>query len=110
MKVVLYALLDPRDGRVRYVGKTRRTLAARLTAHLAYVRRYRDTTPRCAWLRELAALGLRPWIVGLREVEAVGADLAERALIAAYPDLLNVTYNLAAPARAAQSDAALTAG
>lgn len=95
MKTTIYALLDPRDGKVRHVGRTRRRLAVRLGNHLHWARTLRTNSPRGVWLRELLSLGLRPWIVGLKEAEAVAADLVERDLIAAYPDLLNVTYNRA---------------
>src|SRR5580692_2736393 len=63
----IYALVDPRDSRVRYVGVTSRTLADRLRFHLE-----KPTNARTrAWFSDLARAGLRPYISLL---EHVGAD------------------------------------
>jgi len=81
----VYLLIDPRDHRIRYVGKSTNP-TARLAAHL----RDRSTTRKANWLRTLTAAGLRPtltvvetgegewqyaetrWILNLR---AAGCDL-----------------------------------
>ena len=49
----LYFLCDPSVGAVRYVGKTVKTLAQRLTLHLCEARRG-VRNHRCAWLRSLS--------------------------------------------------------
>lgn len=65
----VYALTDPRDGKPRYVGQTKTTLAVRLKRHLG------KTAPRvAAWIAELRESGLSPLIVALRENVPV-ADL-----------------------------------
>jgi hypothetical protein len=67
--VVVYGLFDPRDGALRYVGKTVAKLSGRLSRHLASARQgYR--THACNWLRSLLAVGLSPEIV---EFECVPA-------------------------------------
>lgn len=94
--ITIYALVDPRDGRVRYIGRTSQSLVERLQGHCDYAARYRSQTPLMRWLRELLAAGISPRIRALAVVSDVLADAAEHQYIAAHPGLLNVTYNLAA--------------
>lgn len=74
----IYALTDPRDGEIRYIGKSdypRRRLAAHL--------RERSGTHRCHWIGELRALGLEPAQIILDSVPAgSGWQSVERAYIA----------------------------
>jgi len=90
----IYHLIDPRDGSVRYVGKTRGPLRRRLSAHLRRGRRRHDAWR--SWLNELAALGQVPAIVPVREVEARRDKLAEYEAISdawrAGAKLLNVNH------------------
>lgn len=93
MLKTIYALVDPRDGATRYIGATKMTLAQRLGSHVADARRWK--THRCsAWIRELAAIGVRPKIVALSS-DAAEWQSAERAAIAKARleghDLLNQT-------------------
>jgi hypothetical protein len=67
-KVYIYGLADPRDRKIRYVGHTI-DLDQRTGQHLTDPAK----TPKTAWIAELAALGLRPIMVELDEV-----DYAER--------------------------------
>ena len=59
--LVVYALIDPRDGSIRYVGQTQ-NLEKRLAAHASEGRRtvpHPNENPRkCEWLRELRRAGL----------------------------------------------------
>lgn len=68
----VYALRDPRDGAIRYVGCTVHALPHRLGAHLSAARcgaATRRTTGRVKpWLRELLAAGIRPDIATLQRV------------------------------------------
>lgn len=79
--VSIYVLSDPRDGSDRYVGQTTKSLLDRIACHMA-PSSIREKTPRGAWLRELAAAGLRPTARLLRVVGAAGADEGERTEIA----------------------------
>ncbi|MBU8540834.1 NUMOD3 domain-containing DNA-binding protein [Falsiroseomonas tokyonensis] len=85
MKITrIYVLTDPRDGAVRYVGKTIKTLSARLSGHvsLALVRKAKTHTAN--WIRALNAEGLRPKIAEVDRCCCAGwADL-ECAWIARY--------------------------
>ncbi len=56
----IYGLVDPRDGTVRYVRQTTRSLAVRLAGHLT------KPAPRVgAWFEELRVGGVDPDIVSL---------------------------------------------
>lgn len=80
----VYGLVDPRDGRVRYVGSSKRP-AIRYRSHLS-------GGDKCTgeWVAELKALGLRP---DLRLLTDPVTDWArhESKAIRSYPDLLNRT-------------------
>ncbi|MFE5512256.1 hypothetical protein ACFQ9J_16885 [Streptomyces sp. NPDC056529] len=58
----LYALADPRDGAVRYIGQTTKDLSVRLAGHV------NNPASRVRpWVQELVAAGLTPIIAPLRE-------------------------------------------
>lgn len=94
MGCLIYGLIDPRDGRLRYVGKTTATLRKRLRAHLNDVKRGRVYIPRHKWMSELITAGLEPDGV---EIEQDADDWREAeqfwiALLRAQGcDLLNAT-------------------
>lgn len=58
----VYALIDPRDNRVRYIGATTKPLKARLQGHLAS-----PVAIVKAWVDALAAEGLKPRIAAITE-------------------------------------------
>lgn len=72
----IYALRDPRDGRVRYVGKTE-NIERRISCHLAS----RDRSPRGRWMADLHKSRLRPLAVVLQEVDVERWQDAERRWI-----------------------------
>lgn len=63
----IYALFDPRDDAVRYVGQTVYKLKKRLIEHYSSPR----TTRMRVWVQELADIGLRP---GIKLIEEVPLD------------------------------------
>jgi len=71
----VYGLIDPRNGKLRYIGQTKQRPATRVRGKYA---------PRVvAWLAEMRGAGVRPSIVVLREnVPAAGLLAAEREEIA----------------------------
>lgn len=71
--VCIYALVDPRDGALRYVGASKH-VAARVVNHMNTA--YRYGAPRCLWFRELLTAGLQPTVV---ELQRVGDDIWEAA-------------------------------
>lgn len=76
----IYGLVDPRDGKVRYVGRTAQPLSKRLRGHF-YKRRIASHTRRDHWIALLLSLDAKPEIVCLAIVEGNGFD-AERWWIA----------------------------
>jgi hypothetical protein len=85
----VYALVDPRNNAVRYVGQTVTLLTNRLAGHLA------SKNPGIrAWTRELRQLGLRPTIRVIRHVPLADLGTAEAQAIANHAwdgwDLLNL--------------------
>jgi hypothetical protein len=85
----VYALVDPRDDEIRYIGQTTRTLPQRLKGHLS-----RPAWRVEKWIAELRTADLGPQIVALRENVPAGELLtAEREeitrILAAGGELLN---------------------
>jgi len=76
--VAIYALRDPRDHAIRYIGKAEDT-KKRLASHLRDARR-RDT-PVYRWIRKLQAAGLTPSIDVLMECRAEEWPACEREFI-----------------------------
>lgn len=73
----IYALIDPRDGTERYVGRTIVDLGVRLSGHLTEARPKSDVYSRkVAWLRDLIAAGLRPKVRLLEDtpIRDLGAE------------------------------------
>lgn len=53
--ITIYALLDPRDNQIRYIGKTK-DLDKRIVEHL----KLKEKTYKNNWLKSIIALGLKP--------------------------------------------------
>lgn len=66
---VIYGLIDPRDGQLRYVGKTCSSAAKRLSEHLGHARRGRQRHVY-NWLRQLLAASLKPEVEVLETCES----------------------------------------
>lgn len=62
----IYALLDPRNQSVRYIGKTIENLERRLKGHIDDCSKYRSH--RANWIKLLRSLGKKPIIFLLEEV------------------------------------------
>lgn len=87
-KHVIYALVDPRDGMVRYVGVTKNP-ARRLTDHL---RGGRGQSGKKDWIEELQAIKLMPVFVFLDSVLDVISKQEEREWITHF-QRLGLLYN-----------------
>lgn len=73
----IYALYDPRDGGIRYIGVTSRKLSARLELHFEKP----TNAAMRAWFGELAQLGKGPRIQLLETVPGQEWEAAERGWI-----------------------------
>lgn len=79
----IYTLADPRDGRIRYVGITSKSLRQRLAWHIGETSKKANQSHRVRWIRILRAAGLSPSIALFREVGAEEKwQDAEKAAIA----------------------------
>lgn len=68
---LIYGLADPRDGQLRYVGKTEGKLQTRLNHHVWRARHLRSNTYKANWIRTILAQGLEPKIVQLWKTEEI---------------------------------------
>jgi hypothetical protein len=70
----VYALIDPRDLRIRYVGRTERSVPERLGQHI------KQTTSGAIglWLADLRSTGQQPSAVILESGEGIGAECEAR--------------------------------
>jgi hypothetical protein len=75
--VAIYGLYDPRDGEIRYIGKTKNP-HQRLNRHWAEKKR---RLRRVAWVRSVLAAGVKPQMVILAWVEPEDWSKAERYFI-----------------------------
>lgn len=80
--ICIYALVDPRNRRIRYIGKTGDPVI-RLRDH---IRSVRDNWPsknphKERWIRQLLCAKMIPTLVVLAEVDETDADAAEREFI-----------------------------
>jgi len=82
MSFTVYGLIDPRDGRFRYVGITEQSLERRVGDHMEQCPF--DDTPRSLWLRQLRDDGLSPMPTTLRHAaDREAAMVAEFSIICA---------------------------
>lgn len=74
--MLIYGLIDPTSGRLRYIGRTGRTLGQRMRNHIKDVKRKDrglQRNHRTHWLRSLLDRGLLPSIVLIEECSGNGA-------------------------------------
>ena len=69
MKTIkIYALLDPRNNQVRYIGKTIRTLNQRLTNHICDAKSSRYYNHNINWIKSLINDNILPEILLIDEI------------------------------------------
>jgi group I intron endonuclease len=89
---VIYALSDPRNGVVRYVGKANNP-KRRLAMHLRKASKGQEHNHRICWLLGLIRAGIRPIISILETGIGSGWQEAEKKWIRAFRDLGNDLVN-----------------
>lgn len=73
----IYALIDPRDNKIRYIGKTEKPILARLASHLAT-----PTNPVMrVWINALSLQGLTPRIQPIATVPVAQLEVEEKRQI-----------------------------
>lgn len=88
----VYALIDPRDSKIRYVGKTTQPILTRLAGHLA-----QPTNPAMrVWINGLSLAGLAPRIEAVTTAPEARLDAEEKRQISRHIKqghrLLNAPY------------------
>ena len=68
-KYLIYGLIDPRNGQLRYVGKTSGQLSIRLAHHVHRSLHQRTNYHKANWIRGLVSEGYRPQIIALVETD-----------------------------------------
>ena len=74
-EIYIYALVDPRDDQVRYVGQTRQP-KTRLIGHSNPCSNKGDG-PKQVWIRELLSHNLKPVMKILETLETLGGNYRE---------------------------------
>jgi GIY-YIG catalytic domain len=104
MTISIYILIDPRDARVCYVGKTKKKLRLRLLSHLSDVRTgRRQGTLIGKWLGELLHAGIEPRIEEVESVVEADWEQRERYWISHYRTLGCALVNVDDGGRGGQS-------
>lgn len=80
-KGYVYGLVDPRDGVIRYIGKSINFPTARYTGHLSDAKTTNIISRKVKWMRELIDADLTPDIVVLDVVDCDKLLDAEQAWI-----------------------------
>jgi hypothetical protein len=92
-KIIIYVLIDPRDLKVKYIGKTIRSLNDRLCVHIANSRK--RNSKKDMWLKELSKLNSKPFIKKIVELyDTENASLLESFLIAKYEKRILNTHDI----------------
>jgi len=68
-RYLIYGLIDPRDGGLRYIGKTHKRKEWRLNEHIECATDG-DKRPIYSWINELLAVEIKPEIFILKKVSA----------------------------------------
>ncbi len=66
----IYGLFDPRDGELRYIGKTEKALGVRLSGHLCAANQGKNTH-LFNWIRLLRTMGEKPYISQIQVLNEV---------------------------------------
>lgn len=75
----IYALIDPRDNKVCYIGQTKRSLRQRYSEHVNFPRNKNMRQ----WMSDLSTAGVRPIMKIVEQVDSVYLDERERYWITA---------------------------
>jgi hypothetical protein len=90
-KVKIYTLKHPDTLEVRYVGKTVRSLSRRLGNHIANAKGNKHNKHLSNWILNILALGKRPIIELIEEVDSSVWQEREKYWITQFSNLINLT-------------------
>tara|TARA_R110002050_G_scaffold57833_2_gene130055 strand:+ start:6835 stop:7443 length:609 start_codon:yes stop_codon:yes gene_type:complete len=77
MEIKIYGLYDPRDSKIRYIGRTKSLLKRRLSQHLSKARHSYNNSHKENWIRFLLKNGITPKIKLLTTLETSWEDSHE---------------------------------
>jgi len=77
---LIYVLKDPRNGNIRYVGKTKMTLKRRFYLHMNAALGHKFNRPICKWINELNKLSIKPLIEEILRTDGDGSNEEIQAL------------------------------
>lgn len=83
----IYALRDPRNSRIMYIGLTNRNIKTRYTEHLCHAKNNNENYSVSRWVRELLSNKLKPELCLLATPYRQGATSLEEELIKHYSRL-----------------------
>jgi hypothetical protein len=89
MEIRIYGLVDPRDNKIRYVGKTKNTLKKRLSEHL--YKKENSNTYKHNWISSLKNIDLKPFIIELEVCDETNWVEREQHWISKIDNLTNLT-------------------
>jgi hypothetical protein len=89
MEIKIYALIDPRDERIRYIGKTQQPLNKRLSQHISSP--YKNNPHKFNWLKQLKENELKPLIVLIETCDENNWVEREKHYIQKLENLTNIT-------------------
>ena len=92
MKVKIYGLYDPKNSKIRYIGRTKRLLRKRLNEHICNAKKKEKNKYLYTWINSLLKVGVRPKIVLLTTAEGwKNSHLVERNIIHKHKDKHKLT-------------------
>lgn len=91
-KVKIYVLKHPDTLEIRYVGKTIRSLSRRLGNHISNAKGNKHNKHLSNWILSILALGKRPIIELIEEVDSSVWQDREKYWISHFSNLINLTY------------------
>jgi hypothetical protein len=86
VSVLIYGLVDPRNGNLRYIGRTKRRLMVRLNGHIQSAKKASDRHVH-SWIRGVLMAEMKPLVVLLEETDARSWEEAEQFWIAYFRSL-----------------------
>lgn len=86
MNLKIYALLDPRNNEIRYIGFTKGSLKDRLKDHIHTAKK--RTTHKHKWITSLLEIGLKPIMLEIESVTLENWQEREKYWISFYRDQL----------------------
>jgi len=92
INTTIYCLLDPETFEVKYVGRTKHTIASRLSRHCAKSKG--NNGGLCYWISTLKLKGLKPLIFALALVPEKQGSSFEKKWIQFYNDRGYYLFNL----------------